>query len=148
MPISSKHIGKKYPATEESRFVVELEETREFARAVGDLHPLYLDNATAAESHYGGPIAPPMFAVRYQREIVNLLLIDPDLSINLAKLVHWEQIFDFPGPVRSGDVLISEGEITGIVEKNGLDLLSLVITTVNQTRQVVCRAEWIIFVRH
>lgn len=148
MTISLKNVGKKYPAADDSRYTVETDNIREFARAVGDLHPLYLDDAAAAESHYGRPIAPPMFAVRYQREIVNRLLKDPDLSINPAKLVHWEQVFDFPGPVRSGDVLTSEGEITEIVEKKGLDLLTLSITTTNQNRQVVCRSEWIIFVRH
>lgn len=144
--ISPKHTGRKYPAAEDSRYTVELEDIRKFTRAVGDLNPFYHEEESAS-TRSRGAVAPPMFAVRYQRGTVNRFLNDPDLAIDMAKLVHWEQEFDFPELVKPGDMLESEGEILEIVGKRGLDLINLAITTFNQHRRVVCRAKWIIFIR-
>jgi acyl dehydratase len=51
-------IGKETaPATGE----VHAKEIRRFCFAVGDLNPLYLDEAEAKRSRHGGIVAPPMF---------------------------------------------------------------------------------------
>src|SRR5919202_628951 len=41
--------------------VVEKGAVRKFAEAIGDLNPLYVDEAAAEKSRYGGLIAPPTF---------------------------------------------------------------------------------------
>ena len=58
-------VGKEYPP-----YVVTVErgKIKEFARAIGDLNPFYLDDAIGRASQWGDVIAPPTFAVTFRDE--------------------------------------------------------------------------------
>ena len=62
MAVNTDVIGKTYPP---ASYAVGREKIREYARAVGESNPLYLDVDAAREQGYDDVVAPPMFAVVY-----------------------------------------------------------------------------------
>lgn len=143
--IDPKYIGRQYP---EAAYEIGKEKTKEFAIAVGDLNPLYIDEAEARKSHYGGLIAPPMFAVVYAREPVSKVLFDGDLALNLMMLVHGEQEFEFREVVKCGDVIRTTGKIVDVYQKKAtLDFLVFETVSKNQRGNVVCVGKWTFVIR-
>ncbi len=150
MPVDPKYKGKKYlPAY---KYEVGLEKIKEYAMAVGDLNPLYINEEEAAKSKYGGIIAPPTFAAVYARGPAGQALFDPELSLDLPMLVHGEQEFEFFEVVKPGDVILTEGEILDIFEKTSstgtLDFVVVGSTSRRKKDQkVVCTGKWTFVVR-
>lgn len=144
MGVDTKFIGKKYPP---STYEIGKEKIKEYARAVGDTNPLYLDDEKAKASKYGGIIAPPTFAVVFAKDPVGRMLLDPELALNLMMLVHGEQEFEFLKVIRPGDVITTEGEIAEIYEKKGKSFVSMVTTSKNQNGDDVCKGKWMFVIR-
>ncbi len=144
MAIDTKHLGKKYPL---HVYEVGKEKIKEYARAIGDFNPLYLDDEKAKASKYGGIIAPPTFAVVYAGGPVGRMLMDGDLALNLMMLVHGEQEFEFGEVVRSGDVISTESEIVEIFEKKGKSFITMATTSNNQRGEMTVKGRWTFVVR-
>jgi acyl dehydratase len=142
--VDTKFIGKKYPP---STYEIGKEKIKEYARAVGDSNPLYLDDEKAKASPYGGIIAPPMFAVVYAKDILGQVLMDPEMALNLMMLVHGEQTFEFGAIVRPGDVITTEGHIKDIYNKKGKDFVIAETISKNQKGEMTVRAEWTFVIR-
>lgn len=144
LAIDTKFIGKKYPP-----FVYEIgkEKIKEYARAIGDFNPLYLDDEKAKASKYGGIIAPPTFAVVYAGAPIGQMLMDGDLALNLMMLVHGEQEFEFGEVVRPGDVITTELEIAEIYEKKDKSFITAATESRNQKGQIVVKGRWTFIVR-
>ena len=60
MAVNAGAIGKTYPP---STYAVGREKVIEYAQAVGETNPLYLDPGAARAAGYVDVVAPPMFAV-------------------------------------------------------------------------------------
>jgi len=73
---------------------------------------------------------------------------DPALALNVLRLVHGEQSFEFLEPVRVGDVITTTGEITRIQERGRLDFLEVTTESVNQLGRTVVRGVWTAIVRN
>ena len=158
MPIDRKHLGRRYgPFT----FEVGLERIRDFVAAVGggvpgrvfsspppDPHPYTWDPAAARASRHGGVIAPPAFATAFAIQPFAVACSDPELRLNVLRLVHGEQEFEWSGVIRPGDVLETVGEITRIADRGNLDFLEVTTTTRNQRDQVVVRGVWTAIIRN
>jgi len=149
MAVDPKFKGKKYPI---SKYEVGLEKVKEYAMACGDLNPLYVNEEEAANSPYGGIVAPPTFAAVYAREPIGKLLFDSELSLNLPMLVHGEQEFEFFDVARPGDVILTEGEILDIYEKvSEKGALDFVVAGTTSRRKkdnkVICKGKWTFVVR-
>lgn len=140
MPIDKKFIGKEYgPVT----YVVGQEKIKEYALAVGDLNPLYIDPEHAKKSKYGSVIAPPMFVVVFARDLLfEHLFPDKDLNINFAKLLHGEQEFTFHKIVKTNDTVKSFGKIKNIFLKNNNDFVELETKSYNQNNELVVEGNW------
>lgn len=67
---------------------MEQEATIPFARAIGDLNPLYVDEEAAKRSEFGGIIAPPTFAVKIYPMDFELFQA---AHLEIAGLIHAEQ---------------------------------------------------------
>jgi acyl dehydratase len=156
--IDERHLGKRYGPF---RFTVGLEQVKDFVAATGggvpgrvfssppaEFHPWTLDEAAAKASPHGGIVAPPTFAAAFAIEPFATACSDPALEVNLLRLVHGEQAFEFEEPVRPGDVLETTGEITRIQERGNLDFLEVTTETRNQHGRLVVRGTWTAIVRN
>lgn len=129
MPIDHAYIGREYPPI---YYEVGREKIREYARAVGDLNPLYLDDEVGRNGPFGDIIAPPAMASQFTLLPSDQLFTDPTLGVDYQMLVHAEQEYHFCAPVRPGDVLVVKGRIKDIYEKRTLQFLIWETEVVNQ----------------
>jgi acyl dehydratase len=144
LAIDTKFIGKKYPPIV---YEIGKEKIKEYARAIGDSNPLYLDDEKAKASKYGGIIAPPTFVVVYSSGLIGQMLMDGELALNLMMLVHGEQEFEFGEVVRPGDAITTACSIAEIYEKKGKSFITAETVSKNQNGQMVCKGRWTFIVR-
>ena len=91
------------------------EEIVEFAQAVGETDKVYLDEAYANTTPYGGLIAPPTFCVVFRS----------NAAIPNLKLSYGKRGFDggkecqFLAPIRPGDTITGVDRIAQVYEKTG-----------------------------
>ena len=158
MPIDRKHLGRRYGPF---LFSVGLQHVRDFVAATGGgvpghvfasppdrAHPLTWDEAAARAGPHGGIVAPPAFATTFAMEPFAQACSDPELQVNVLRLVHGEQELELVEPVRPGDLLTTTGEITRIQERGNLDFLEVSSTTTNQHGRVVVRGTWTAIIRN
>jgi acyl dehydratase len=144
MALEAKFIGREYgPLTYE----IGKEKIREYAKAIKNEDPHYMDEDFAKGTKYGGIIAPPTFAVVYAGMLAEPFFFDKELDLNLFMLVHGEQEFEFLEVVRPGDVITSKGTITHIENKEKLDVVILEGKSVNQNGELVTRAIFTFVIR-
>lgn len=144
MPIDTKFIGQEYkPVT----YVAGQEKIKEYALATGDLNPLYIDPEYAKKSKYGCIIAPPMFVVVFAKEVMDNLFLDKELNLNMSRLVHGEQEFNFHKIVKSNDTIKTTSKIKNIYNKGNNDFIELETKSYNQNNELVTEALWTFVVR-
>ncbi len=86
-------------------YEVSAEKIREFSSAVGETDPVFHSAEAATGRGFSGVVAPPTFPIVITFQVLQLLLADPDLTIDLRRVVHGDQRFDAARPLRAGDVL-------------------------------------------
>lgn len=156
--IDSRHVGRRYGPY---RFEVGLERIRDFVAAVGggvpgrafsvpppDPHPFCWDEAAARASRHGGIIAPPAFAATFAIQPFAAACADPEIGLDVLRLVHGEQEFEFLEAIRPGDVIDTIGEITRIQERGNLDVLEVTTTSTNRHGRPVVRGVWTAIIRN
>jgi acyl dehydratase len=110
MALNRDFIGRALPPSEP--YEVSRVKIREFADAIGDPNPIYRDQDAAKAAGHPDVIAPPTFPI-----IITLgapSLLDPELGLNYAMVVHMEQRFEYRRPLRPGDVVVTEATIAAI----------------------------------
>jgi acyl dehydratase len=128
-------------------YAVGREKVREYARAVGETDPLYLDPAAARAAGYADVVAPPMFAAVYCAPAIGPAVLDPAAGIDYARLVHGAQEFDWHAPVVAGDEITTEAELTERAERGGLQFFTFTTVSRNQRGETVCEGRWTHVVR-
>jgi acyl dehydratase len=116
-------VGRRYPAT--VVYEVGREKIREFAEAVGDSHPAYLDADAAKALGHSDVIAPPTFAFVLSYRAAAQVVEDPELGLDFSRVVHGDQRFVYSRPVRAGDRLAVTCVIESIKSLAGNDVLSV-----------------------
>lgn len=144
MAVNYQLVGKKYPAHE---YEVGREKIREYAYAVGDENPVYLDEGAARAAGFDRIVAPPMFAVVYCAGAVGPVMLDPELGINLMLLVHGEQEFQWGKIVQAGDLITTTAWLDQAYEKAGMDFVVIKSESKNQHDEHVCTGVWTDIVR-
>lgn len=158
MPIDRRHVGKRYGPY---RFEVGRESILDFVAATDGGVPgrvFCAPGASHACREPAGPlaaspappalVAPPAYAAVFAMQPFATACADPELSLNVLRLVHGEQAFEFLEPVRSGDVLLTTGEITRIQDRGNLDFLEVTTESVNQHGRPVVRGVWTAIIRN
>jgi acyl dehydratase len=112
--IDKSVLGKEYPAYP---VTVERGRIKDFARAIGDENPFYLDDAVGAASPWGDIIAPPTFPIGFRDPDGGALL--HDLGVDISRVLHGEQEFELHRPIRPGDTFLCRAKVTDIYEKSG-----------------------------
>ena len=128
-------------------YAIGREKVREYAHAVGETEPLYLDVEAARAAGYADVVAPPMFAAVYSAPAIWPALMDPEVGIDYARMVHGAQEFTWHAPVVAGDEITTEAEHTDTSERGGLKFFVFTTRSVNQRGELVCEGTWTNIVR-
>jgi acyl dehydratase len=88
-----------------------------------------------------------MFAVVYSAGAMAPAILDPDVGINLARMLHGSQEFVWGEPVVAGDRIETAAELKDLYEKEGKQFYVFESVSRNQDGQEVVRATWTNIVR-
>jgi acyl dehydratase len=139
MPLNKELVGKAYaPTTTEAT----LGAIQTYARAYNDDNPAFFDT-----SRTGGIIAPPMFAVVTIWSSIMSVVGDPDLKVDVIRLLHGEQDMEFFLPIRPGDKITATGKVAAIETKATGESLIIEISAKNQAGETVNRTLFNAFIR-
>ena len=140
--------GKEY-----APFVVTVErgKIKEFARAIGDLSPFYLDDGVGRASEWGDIIAPPTFPITFRDENADTGAMLRDLGVDISRILHGEQEFEHFKPIRPGETYLCQSRITDIYEKTGrsgaMAFVAREMSVVDRESEIVCLVRHITVVR-
>jgi len=137
-------IGKTWPATE---YEVGREKIREYANAVGETNPIHHDPEAAKKAGFRNVVAPPMFCVVYCAPAMGPAVLDPEVGINLATMVHGSQVFEWKEPVCAGDVITTTAKLSDLSERTGMKFYVFESESSNQDDQVTVTGTWTDIVR-
>lgn len=132
MTIDQKFLNKKFPSI---KYEVSKEKITEFAKAI-KADPAKFEN-----------ICPPTFPVVYSSDLLAYVLYDEEMKLNLDKLVHGEQKFEYFQAARPGDTITSTGHVDKIFQKGPHDFISFKVESLNQNQEKVCDLSWTLIVR-
>jgi acyl dehydratase len=142
MPVDASLIGRRWGPF---LYTVGLEKLREYVAAISggapilglsglpeDVHPVLHDEAAAALGPYRSVIGFPTFAVTFAMAPFGAALLDPALGVDLLRLVHGEQDFEFLEVLRPGDVLTTHGELVEVTQHGRNEVLVVSTESTNQ----------------
>ncbi|MFO7250128.1 MAG: MaoC family dehydratase N-terminal domain-containing protein [Actinomycetes bacterium] len=112
MALNRDFIGRSYPAPEP--YEVSRVKIKEFALAIGDENPIYLNREAARAAGHPDVVAPPTFPIVFTLTGASEALADPEFGLNFAMVVHGEQRFEYQRPIYAGDVLSHTSTIMDI----------------------------------
>jgi len=144
VPVNTEAVGKTYP---ETVYAVGREKIREYAYAVGEADPLYLDVQAARAAGHADVVAPPMFAVVYSAPAMAPGMFDPEVGINFAMMVHGGQEFEWGPLVVAGDEITTSASVKSISESNGMGFYVFETVSRNGNGEQVARGTWTNIVR-
>jgi len=99
---------------------VTAEHVAAFARALGDLNPLYLDAEAGRRGPFGSVVAPPTYPIAFMTQaMAGGMDTFLELGLNFMTLVHGEQEFEYARPIGVGETLTLTGRIADVYEKSG-----------------------------
>lgn len=145
--IDKKHIGY---APSPTLWDVEKGRIAFFAKVIGLTDPIHTDEAAAKAAGYRGIVAPPTFIFGAPGDSGETMKLIETLEIDLGKVLHGEQRFDYHAPVCAGDTLRFESRVSDIYDKKG-GALEFVVNDTKVTNQLgdhVADLHSVIVVRH
>jgi acyl dehydratase len=116
------------PLGEPVSAVITRREAQRYARAVGDLNPIYFDADAARDAGYDGLVAPPTFVGHAVVEGMTLadlrtdgLWIDRGRKVRLgvARNMFGGEEWEFRAPVLVGDTVTAQRRLGAVEEKQG-----------------------------
>ncbi len=143
-------VGYSFPA-----FTVELERCKihELALAIGDENPIYHNRAAAEAAGYTDvplfPTAPTILTFWGNTHFLEQLT---SVGINVARILHGEETYDYLAPISPGDTLtgvstISEGKVRRLKDGGSMEIITLQTRYTNQHEQPVLNATTMFVVR-
>ena len=144
MTVDTSAIGKTY---EPIIYAVGREKIREYSSAVGETNPLHFDVEAARAAGHADVVAPPMFAVVYTASSVGPAILDPDVGIDFAMMVHGGQEFVWGPLVIAGDEITTTTTVKDIADRRGIGFYVFESGSKNQRGETVCTGTWTNIVR-
>jgi acyl dehydratase len=137
--------GKEFAAV---TYAVGREKVREYALAVGETGPLHRDVDAARAAGFADLVAPPMFVVVYAAPAIQPALLDPEVGIDFARMVHGAQEFVWGPLVVAGDEISTTARVASVDERAGMGFFVFETTSTRLADgEVVCRGTWTNIVR-
>ena len=144
MPVSKDAVGKKWPPVV---YQAGREKIREFANVIGAANPVHHDREAAVAAGYRDVVAPPMFCVVYSAPAIAPGIVDPEVGINFATMVHGGQEFVWGEPVCSGDEITTTASLSDVFQKDDKGFYVFESESLNQDGQMTVRGIWTNIVR-
>jgi acyl dehydratase len=144
MALKTDAVGREWPG---STYQVGREKIKEYASALGIDNPVHFDVKAARAAGFRDVVAPPMFAVVYSSPAVAPAILDPEVEMNFAAMVHGGQQFEWDEPACSGDEITTAAKCLSIEEKGGKGFYVFETDSVNQDGAQVARGTWTLIVR-
>ena len=138
MALDRELVGRRYPPS--AVYEVGRAKIAEFAAAIGDDDPVFRDADAARSAGHPDVIAPPTFAIVLTLSAANVVLDDPDVSLDYSRVVHGEQRFSHHRPIRAGDHLVATTTIEAVRSVAGNDLLTTRVDVATEDGEAVCTA--------
>jgi len=138
MALDRELVGRSYPPS--AVYEVGRAKIAEFAAAVGATDPVHTDAEAARAAGYADVVAPPTFAIVVSLEAAMVVLDDPDVAIDYARVVHGEQRFTHHRPIRAGDRLVATTTIDAARTVAGNDMLTARVDLSTEGGEPVCTA--------
>jgi acyl dehydratase len=142
-------VGQSFPP-----FTIEVErgKIRELALAIGDDNPIYQSKENAQAAGYPDvplyPTTPTMFALWGNRKMSDQLA---GLGINLTRILHAEEAYEYLGAIYPGDELTGEMKLVDAKSRQtpggSMDFLVIEIDYTNQHGVLVLKAREALIVR-
>lgn len=120
MAIDQSAAGRAYPP---QPYEVSRQKIREFAEAIGDANPVYVDTAAARDHRHPDVVAPPTFAMIPVMQGFDILM--DDLGIEFARVVHVDQRFTYSRAIVAGDRLETSTTLDDVRVLAGNDILTV-----------------------
>lgn len=128
-------VGRTYgPATYEVAAV----KLREFAQATGASNPIYFEREVAQREGYRDVVATPTFAVVPAQAAEAAYISDPASGIDFTRVVHADEAFTHIRPIVAGDVLSTTVEVTNLVDRGPLTLVTTTARIHDADDDLVC----------
>jgi acyl dehydratase len=145
--IDKSHIGL---VSESHSVNVEKGRLKFFAKAIGETNPIYFDEAAAKAAGYRSIPAPPTFLFSLDFEQKNPFAVLETLKIQLGKVLHAEQSFNYYASVCAGDTVTLQSKVIDIYDKKGgaLGFVVQEFTVMNQDDTLVAKMQRTIVVRN
>jgi acyl dehydratase len=139
MPLNQECVGREYPPVSKE---VTAAAAQAYARAYNDDNPAYFDQRRA-----GGIVAPPMFAVVVTWDAIMQVVTDPQVQVDLLRLVHGEQDMEFIRPISPGDTITTIARIASIETKSSGENMTIELNANNRAGEPVNRSLFSVFIR-
>ena len=144
MTLNTAAVGKEWPGV---TYQVGREKIKEYANALGLDNPVHFDLEAARAAGFRDVVAPPMFAVVYSSPAMAPAILDPEVELNFAAMVHGGQAFEWDEPACAGDEITTSATCVSIEEKDGKGFYVFESNSVNQDGAQVVRGTWTLIVR-
>jgi acyl dehydratase len=144
MALKTDAVGKEWPA---ASFEVEAERVDQYASAVGEDNPVHHDADAARAAGFRNLVAPPMFCVVYSGPAMGPALLDPEVAMNFAAMVHGGQEFEWGEPVCADDTISTVASCKSISERDGKGFYVFESVSTNQDGAETVRGTWTNIVR-
>jgi acyl dehydratase len=127
---------------------VESSKVREFARALLDDDPIYVDADAARDAGFDGIPVPLTFAAASSHYRDDLALFER-LDMDLGRVLHGESSWEYLGPVSVGDVLHARRHLTDVSTRPGkrggdMTFFTFEIEYLNQLGDLVVRERQVV----
>jgi acyl dehydratase len=139
MALNRSLVGKTYPPVTTE---VSLEALQKYARAYNDDNRFYFD-----PSAKGGIIAPPMFNAVVTWLALITAISDPELRVDLMRLLHRSQDVQFFAPIRPDDQISASAAIMSIESSGAGELIAINLDASNHLRQMVSSIRFTALIR-
>jgi acyl dehydratase len=129
VPLSEAHAGRSYPPT--PVYEITAAKIAEFAAALGDDNPAYGGDS---------PLAPPTLVAMVAFAAWDQMFADPDLELELRRVIHADQRFTYVRPLRAGDRVSATLTIDKVRTRAATELVSCSIAVHDVAGDVTCTA--------
>ncbi|BDH58556.1 MaoC family dehydratase N-terminal domain-containing protein [Tsukamurella sp. PLM1] len=116
MTIAPDVVGTRLPSTE---LTIDPGRLRLFAKAIGETDPVFTDLATARAAGHPSLPVPPTFLFAIELEQPEPFDWLAAIGVDLRRVLHGEQRFEYHSVAHAGDVLTAHPSIADVYTKKG-----------------------------